>query len=196
MNQLSLRKNQLKFKIAGKLPFILEEYLEYSPIQRRKTGGCQHVTGWTWETLGYQLVMPKNLPGHWTGAGSPSLPTGKKILKTANHPRVPRVSRRRVSTHVTNMGQSGDATSPIEQLITSLQTPFPFPFQCLLHHHTFTYIFSPHFDPVEKFQSVAGNNNVEFSCLFLDPTEVLNLHLLEIGGHDVTLLLLSSTELM
>ena len=31
MNRLSLRKNRLKkFKIAGKLPIILEEFLEYT----------------------------------------------------------------------------------------------------------------------------------------------------------------------
>ena len=33
MNQLSLRNNRLKFKIAGKLPIILEEYIAYTPIQ-------------------------------------------------------------------------------------------------------------------------------------------------------------------
>ena len=27
-----------------------------------KTGGCQHVTGWTCKPLGSQPVMPKNLP--------------------------------------------------------------------------------------------------------------------------------------
>ena len=32
MNRLSLRNNQLKFKIAGKLPIILEEFIEYTPI--------------------------------------------------------------------------------------------------------------------------------------------------------------------
>ena len=25
----------------------LDEYIEYAPIQQRKTGGCQYVTGWT-----------------------------------------------------------------------------------------------------------------------------------------------------
>ena len=32
MNQLSLRNNWLKFKTAGKLPIILEEFIEYTPI--------------------------------------------------------------------------------------------------------------------------------------------------------------------
>ena len=32
MNRLSLRNNRLKFKIAGKLPIILEEFMEYTPI--------------------------------------------------------------------------------------------------------------------------------------------------------------------
>jgi hypothetical protein len=31
MNRLSLRNNRLKFKSAGKLPFILEEFIEYTP---------------------------------------------------------------------------------------------------------------------------------------------------------------------
>jgi hypothetical protein len=33
MNRLSLRNNRLKFKIAGKLPIVLEESIEYTPIQ-------------------------------------------------------------------------------------------------------------------------------------------------------------------
>ena len=32
MSRLSLRNNQLKFKTAGKLPIILEEFIEYTPI--------------------------------------------------------------------------------------------------------------------------------------------------------------------
>ena len=32
MNRLSLRNNRLKFKTAGKLPIILEEFIEYTPI--------------------------------------------------------------------------------------------------------------------------------------------------------------------
>ena len=33
MNWLSLRNNRLKFKTAGKLPIILEEFIEQTPIQ-------------------------------------------------------------------------------------------------------------------------------------------------------------------
>ena len=48
MNRLSLRNNWSKLEIAGKLPIISEEFIEeYTPIQKRKTEGCQHVTGWT-----------------------------------------------------------------------------------------------------------------------------------------------------
>ena len=32
MNRLSLRNNRLKFKTAGKLLIILEEFIEYTPI--------------------------------------------------------------------------------------------------------------------------------------------------------------------
>ena len=32
MNRLSLRTNRLKFKTAGKLPTVSEEFLEYTPI--------------------------------------------------------------------------------------------------------------------------------------------------------------------
>jgi hypothetical protein len=39
--------NQLKFKTAGKSLIILEEFKEHTPIYVKKTGGCQHVTGWT-----------------------------------------------------------------------------------------------------------------------------------------------------
>jgi len=33
MNQLSLRNNRLKFKTAGKLPIVLKEFMEHTPIQ-------------------------------------------------------------------------------------------------------------------------------------------------------------------
>ena len=32
MNRLSLRNNRYKFKTSGKLPIILEEMIEYTPI--------------------------------------------------------------------------------------------------------------------------------------------------------------------
>jgi hypothetical protein len=37
--------NWLKFKIAKRLPVILKEFVDYTPILIRKTEGCQHVTG-------------------------------------------------------------------------------------------------------------------------------------------------------
>ena len=33
MNRLSLKNNRLKMKTAEKLPLILEEFIEYTPIQ-------------------------------------------------------------------------------------------------------------------------------------------------------------------
>ena len=33
MNQLSLINNRLKFKTAGELPIVLEEFIEYTPIR-------------------------------------------------------------------------------------------------------------------------------------------------------------------
>ena len=50
MNRLSLRYNRLKFKTAGKLPIVLEEFIEYTP--KGNTGGRQHVT-------------PVGLAKHW-----------------------------------------------------------------------------------------------------------------------------------
>ena len=40
-NRLSLRNNRLKFKIARKLPIILEKFIEYTPTYPTKTGGCE-----------------------------------------------------------------------------------------------------------------------------------------------------------
>jgi len=36
MTRLSLRNNQLKFKTSGKVPIILDEFVEYAPIYKRK----------------------------------------------------------------------------------------------------------------------------------------------------------------
>ena len=36
MNQLSWRNNQLKFKTTEKLPIVLEEFMEYTPINKEK----------------------------------------------------------------------------------------------------------------------------------------------------------------
>jgi hypothetical protein len=32
MDRLSLRNNRLNFKTAGRLPIVLEEFMEYTPI--------------------------------------------------------------------------------------------------------------------------------------------------------------------
>lgn len=29
---------------------------------KKKTEGCHHVTGWSWETVGYRPITPKHLP--------------------------------------------------------------------------------------------------------------------------------------
>ena len=50
---------------ARKLPIILGEFIIYPQSNKGKTGGCEHVTGWTckYEDLN-RLLMPKNLPDH------------------------------------------------------------------------------------------------------------------------------------
>jgi hypothetical protein len=66
MNRLSLRNNRLKFiKIAGKLPIILEEFIEYT--QFNKGNHRMSICNWLdLQTLGSQPVMPKILPDHYT----------------------------------------------------------------------------------------------------------------------------------
>ena len=60
MNQLSLRNNRLKFKSAGKSPVIIEEFIEYTPIQERKTRRMSTCNQLDLQiTLGSQPVMPK-----------------------------------------------------------------------------------------------------------------------------------------
>ena len=82
MNLLSLRNNRLKFKTTGKLPIMLEEFIEYTQFNKRKFEGCQHVTGWTCKTLGSQPIMPKKSPEHRgtsTWAGDVAASQGKAI---------------------------------------------------------------------------------------------------------------------
>jgi hypothetical protein len=43
MNWLSKRNDWLKFKISEKLTIIVEEFIEYTPIQQRQPESCQHV---------------------------------------------------------------------------------------------------------------------------------------------------------
>ena len=48
----------------SELPIIFKEYMERCPqINEGNPERCQHITGRTWEPLGYLLnIMPKNLP--------------------------------------------------------------------------------------------------------------------------------------
>ena len=64
-NRLSLRINRLKSKTAWKLPIIFEEFIEYTPIFWRKSGRCQHVTGWTCKHSDLNRFRPKSL-AHWS----------------------------------------------------------------------------------------------------------------------------------
>jgi hypothetical protein len=64
MNRLSLRNNRLKFKIAGKLAIILEEFIEYTPNlikENRRMSTCNRLDV---QTLGSLPIMLKNLPDH------------------------------------------------------------------------------------------------------------------------------------
>ena len=68
MNRLSLRNNRLKFKIVGKLSIVLEEFVEYTPKENQRISTCNQ---FDLQTLGSQLVMPKNLLDHWTAGKLP-----------------------------------------------------------------------------------------------------------------------------
>ena len=64
MNRLSLRNNRLNFKTVGKLPVILEEFIEYTPIsikENRRMSTCNLLD---LQTLGSQPIMPKKLSDH------------------------------------------------------------------------------------------------------------------------------------
>ena len=54
----------MKFTTAWNLPIILEEFIEYTPIQWRKTKGCQIVTGWTSTPTRISTDYAQNLPNH------------------------------------------------------------------------------------------------------------------------------------
>ena len=72
MSRLSLRNHRSRLETAGKLPIILEEFIEYIPqINKGKPGGCRHVcTRLELQTLGSPpVVMPKYLTNHWTTLG-------------------------------------------------------------------------------------------------------------------------------
>ena len=64
---VSLRNNRLKFKTAGKLPIILEEFIEYTPILIQGTRRMWTCNQLDLPTLGWsQPVMPKSLPDRWS----------------------------------------------------------------------------------------------------------------------------------
>ena len=39
-------------------------YQNIPQFNKKKSGGCEHVTGLDLSTVGFQPVMPKNLPEH------------------------------------------------------------------------------------------------------------------------------------
>jgi len=57
MNQLSLKNNQLKVKTTGKLPIVLEECIEYTPILLRNTKECHHMNWLKFKTSGKLPIM-------------------------------------------------------------------------------------------------------------------------------------------
>ena len=66
MNRLRLRNNRLKFKTSGKLPIILEEFIEeYTPNlinENQRMSTCNQLD---LQSLGSQpTTLPKNLPDH------------------------------------------------------------------------------------------------------------------------------------
>ena len=71
MNRLSLRNNRLRFKTSGELPITLEELMEYTSNQYRKTEGSMSTCNrLDLQTLGSQpMIVPKNFPDHWIGVG-------------------------------------------------------------------------------------------------------------------------------
>ena len=90
MNRLSLRNNRLKFKTAGKLPIILENFIKHTPHSWRKTGGCEHVNRLDLQTLGSQpMRMPKNLPDHGTALRCRDRPPSVGLFINIQPPRVP-----------------------------------------------------------------------------------------------------------
>ena len=59
--------SRLKLETSVEIPITLEEFMEYTSNQYRKTEGCQHVINrLDLQTLGSQPIMPKNLglPDH------------------------------------------------------------------------------------------------------------------------------------
>jgi hypothetical protein len=61
-----LRNNRLKFKAAGKLPIILEEFIRIYPNLIKENWRMSTCNRLELPTLGSQPIMPKNLPDHWS----------------------------------------------------------------------------------------------------------------------------------
>ena len=64
INRLSLRNNRLKFKTAGNLPINLEEFYRIYPNLIKESWTMSTCNRLDLQTLGSQMVMPKNLPDH------------------------------------------------------------------------------------------------------------------------------------
>ena len=65
MNRLNLRNNRLKFKTAGELLIILEEFIEYTPNLIKGNWRMSIYNRLDLQTLGSQpVIMPEILPGH------------------------------------------------------------------------------------------------------------------------------------
>ena len=63
MSRLSLRNNRLKVKTLGKLPIILEEFIENMPqINKAKTERCQHVNRLDLGSAGISTDYAQNPP--------------------------------------------------------------------------------------------------------------------------------------
>ena len=60
MNRLGLRSNRFKIKTSGNLRIHLEEFTEYSTMLYYENQQFVNLE----TTLGSQLIMPQNLPGH------------------------------------------------------------------------------------------------------------------------------------
>jgi hypothetical protein len=71
---VEFENNRLKLKIGGKLPIILEDFIERYPILIKENRGMSTCNRLDLQTLGgSQPIMPSNLRGHWALACQISL---------------------------------------------------------------------------------------------------------------------------
>ena len=54
----------MKIKTVGKLPIILDKFIEYIPNLIKENWRMSTCNQLDLQTLGSQPIMPKNLPGH------------------------------------------------------------------------------------------------------------------------------------